>query len=367
LNDCKAKKLTFGKPAETRKMISIIILVHNGISMSLQCFESLSKALADLDHEVILMDNASTESVEPLLEYGHLFHHFHFYRSEENLPFSTMNNRCAEKARGDLLLFINNDVFVERECVEHLIGCISSDRLAGIAGGMLLFPSKTAVQQAGMRQMLWGYASNYGVGAQPTDQRVLEPCEMFALTGAMICLPRKMFYQVQGFNEGYTWGYEDVDLCLKIKSAGFKVLYNPEAIAVHVQSATLGILQNGDQISNYRLYRKTWDPLIVPREESYIRNLKSQGIYRVVVFGTGMAASGLAGIVADQNIQIVAFTSSRVRDTGETFLEKPLLPLSSLKKEQYDRLIVGSQFFFEVENVIRDFDPCREPIFPVLQ
>jgi GT2 family glycosyltransferase len=351
---------------ETTEMISIIILVHNNVYMSKDCLEALSKALTGLDHEIILMDNASTESTEPLQACSCLFQNFRFCRSEENLPFSVINNLCAEKARGRLLLFMNNDVFVEPECVQKLVECICGDRSAGIAGGMLLFPSKTSVQQAGMRPMLWGYPSNYGVGAQPADARVSEPCERFALTGALICLTRDVFLKVHGFTEGFVWGYEDVDLCLKIRSAGLRVLYNPKAIAVHLESATLGVLQNRDDLNNYRLYRNRWDSLLVPLEEDYLRSLRSQGIRQVVVFGTGMAARGLCRILIDHDIQIAAFTSSQVRNAGEKFLEKPVLPLASLKEKRFDRLIVGSQFFFEVESAIRDSDPCGAPIFPVL-
>jgi hypothetical protein len=217
-----------------------------------------------------------------------------------------------------------------------------------------------------MSQMLWGFPSNYGVGALPSDPRIRQTAERFALTGAMMCLPRDLFWRVGGFDERYIWGYEDVDLCLKIRSAGRRVIYIPQASGVHVESATLKVVQNRDQPGNYRVYRKTWNPLLLPPEQNYIGRLRSQGIRNVVVFGTGLAARGLYGILSENGIQIAGFTSSETREKGESFLDRPILPLAALREVTFDRLMVATQFFFAVESMIRDFDPLQAPIFPVL-
>jgi GT2 family glycosyltransferase len=346
--------------------ISVIILVHNHLDMTRLCLESLAKAVAHLDHEVILLDNASTKDPTSLQACGRLFKHWQFLRSEENLPFSPGNNRCATRASGRYLLFLNNDVFVAPDTVERLAGGLQDDDSAGVVGGMLLFPEGKSVQHGGMSQMLWGFPSNYGVGAHPSDQRVRQAAERFALTGAMMCLPRDLYWKVGGFDERYIWGYEDVDLCLKIRSAGRRVLYIPQATGVHVESATLKVVQNRDQPGNYRIYRETWNPILLPPERDYISKLKSQGIRSVTVFGTGLAARGLSGILSENGIQIVGFTSSETRDKGESFLGRPILPLAALREVKFDRLIVGTQFFFAVESMIRDFDPLQAPIFPVL-
>ena len=355
-----------GHIVEAGERISIIILAHNHLDMTRRCLESLAGAVAHLDHEVILLDNASSEDTTRLRTCSHLFKQWQFLRSEENLSFSRSNNRCASRASGRYLLFLNNDVFVAPETVERLVGCLQDDDSPGIVGGMLLFPEGNTVQHAGMSQMVWGFPSNYGVGAHPSDQRVRQAAERFALTGAMMCLPRDLYCQVGGFDERYIWGYEDVDLCLKIRSAGRRILYLPQATGVHVESATLKVVQNRDQSGNYRVYRATWDPVLLPPEQAYIRKLKRQGIRSVAVFGTGLAARGLSGILSENGIQIVGFTSSEKQDQGESFLGRPILPLAALRGLNYDRLIVASQFFFAVESMIRQFDPLQAPIFPIL-
>ncbi len=349
-----------------RGKLSIVIPVHNNLDISCRCLEALARAVAHLDHEIILMDNASDVGTTPLKERGDLFRSFQLCRSDVNLAYSVINNRGAAIASGDWLLFLNNDVFVQPESIECMLQCLAQDSHIGIVGAKLLFPGETAIQHGGMRQMLWGYASNYGVGADPADPRFCERCDRFAVTGAMMCVARNAFQETRGFDERYVWGYEDVDLCLRVRAAGFSVLYCPEATGVHVGSATLREEEAGTQSQNYQIYRETWNHVLVPREQDYMSALKSEGIRRIVVFGTGVAARGLAAILAENHVQIVAFTSSRIQSKGESYLGRTVLPLTSLAESKFDRLMVASQFFFQLEPTIRGYDPARNPIFPVL-
>jgi GT2 family glycosyltransferase len=347
--------------------ISLIVLTHNNVGMSLDCLEWLSRAAAGLDHELILLDNASTEDTEPLRACASLFRNCRFLRSDEHLSFSRINNLGAREASGKWLLFLNNDVFVKEDSVARLLRSLHEDASIGIVGPKLLFPDERVVQHAGISQMLWSCPSNYGVGADPLDSRVQEQCERFALTGAMMCLSRELFVAAGGFDERYVWGIEDIDLCLKIRAAGRRVVYVPEASGVHIESATIKVTRKWDAPNNYRVYREAWDQMLVPGEMNYIRQLKTQGIGRVAVFGTGVAARGLAKILDENGIRIEAFTSSTTLTRGEKFLDRPLLPLAALREESYDRLMVASMFYFAVEPLLRDYDPVREPIYPVIQ
>ena len=347
--------------------ISVILLMHNNIGMSRQCLDALACAVEGLDHEVILLDNGSTEDAGSLLEYGRLFRRFRLIRSGENKPFSIANNCCARESSGGRLLFLNNDVFIGRESVKNLIDPFLEDSRVGATGGRLLFPGKMSVQHAGICQMLWDHPCNYGVGASPEDGRVRQKCERFALSGAMLCIKREVFESIGGFDERYVWGTEDIDVCLKIRAAGYKTIYCPEAVAVHCESATLRIKNNRNTEGNCRLYRQIWDSLLIPAEQRYVSFLKKQGIRRVAVFGMGTAARGLARILDRNDIQITCFAASDVLETGQDFLNRPAIPPDLLREEKFDRLMVASQYFFEIESKIRTYDPTREPIYPLLQ
>ncbi len=346
--------------------LSVVVLMHNNVPMTRSCLETLSIAVAGLDHEVILLDNASTDDTSELREFGSRFQRFEVHRSEDNIAFSAVNNRGARAASGGRLLFLNNDVLVGRDSVERLLTPLRDDPSIGVTGAKLLFPGGTTVQHAGIGHMLWGYPTNYGVGASSLDERVSRRCERFALTGAMLCVDRAVFDKVGGFDERYIWGVEDIDLCLKIREAGLRLLYIPESVSIHVESATLKVTQKWDLNHNYRLYRELWDKELAAREQAYLEHLRAQGIRCVAVFGTGIAARGLAAILDDAGIRIAAFTSSKAAGNSESFLGRPVVPLDSLRQVGYDRLIVATQFFFEVESTLRPFDPAGAPMFPIL-
>jgi len=346
-------------------MISIIILVHNKLELTQRCLSALAGSVRNIDHEVLCIDQASTENVDALQDAASAFRRFRLIRNQKNLSFSVANNRAGAESSGDTLLFLNNDVMAAPGSVETLLATLAEDPLNGIAGPKLVYPSGK-VQHAGIAQMLWGYVSNYGVGGDADDSRFQQTCERFAITGAMACLPRAVFERVGGFDERYSWGYEDVDLSLKVRAAGFRVLYVPEAESVHEESATLSSLRNpGALAHNYQTYRASWDHELAQHEKAYINRLHESGVRRVVILGMGQAASGLAGVLSKNGIEPLAFTSC-LSGGPDSYCGRPAVSLESLRNTRFDRLVVGSQYFFEFEKAIRQFDPAGAPIFPAV-
>jgi GT2 family glycosyltransferase len=307
-------------------MLSVVILVHNKLELTRRCLSALAGAVAEIDHEILCVDNASTEGVGSLQDAADAFQSFRFIRNEQNLSFSIANNRAVAAATGSTLLFLNNDVLAAPGSVRALMEAVRGESLNGIAGTKLVYPSGK-VQHAGIVQMLWGYVSNYGVGGDAEDRRFQQPCERFAVTGAMTCVPRRVFEAIQGFDERYRWGYEDVDLCLKIRKAGLRVLYIPDAESIHEESATLSRLRKPiDLDHNYFIFRTTWHEELRRHEQAYIDKLQTNGVRRVVIFGTGQAALGLSRILAESGIEIVAFASSRTAGP-DSFCGRPAVSL----------------------------------------
>lgn len=344
--------------------LSVIILVHNQCALTARCLDALSAALSGIAHEVICVDNASSEDLGPIRAMAPRFASLFVPRNERNDTFAVANNRAAAAAGGDCLLFLNNDVEVAPASIRALLRALS-DADAGAAGGKLLFPETRRIQQAGMRQMLWGYASNYGVGAEAGDPRFNTGAERFALTGAMFGIRRDLFTRLGGFDEGYVWGYEDVDLCLKVRAAGRRVTYVPEAEGLHWESATLRVTRRVEDVDrNYRRYRQRWDPTLVPPEQAYLRRLAALAVTRVVIFGTGLAARGLAAVLDEAGVTIAGFTALQP-DAGPVG-GYPFFPADRLPRGTFDRLIVASQFFFQLESQLRLLDPAGEPLFPVV-
>jgi GT2 family glycosyltransferase len=345
--------------------LSVIILAHNQLALTRRCLRALAIALEGIDHEVYCVDNASSDDVSTLADEGVSFARFVLRRNAENRPFSLANNQVALEATGEWVLFLNNDVEVGPASLRVLLDHLEQHPETGVAGGRLVYPDSNRLQHAGMEQMLWGLASNFGVGAARNDRRFCTDTARFAVTGAMLCVRRRLFAEVGGFEETFTWGYEDVDLCLKVRSRGLQVSYVAAAEAIHFESATLRHRHPPVDVSrNYRIYRQRWNAVLVPAEAAYLKWLEDCGIRRVAIVGTGAAGRALCQTLCDGGITVVAFGASNP-DAAEV-CGRPVVALPELERLSYDRLIVGSQYFFEIESQIQRYDPRGSPLFPVV-
>ena len=348
-------------------MISLVVLVHDRIELTRRCLTSLAAATPPEPLELIIVDNASRESIIPLAdEFCDRFANVTLVRNSVNEPFAVACNRVMTRAAGSWLVFVNNDVEVETECLLALWRARRARSDAGVLGGKLRYPTTGRLQHAGMRQMLWGYASNWGVGGVWNDARVMTTGNVFAVIGALLAVDAELFRDVGGFDESYRWGYEDVDLCLAATAAGRPCVFVHDACAWHHASATLGPRRRRtDEEGNYARYRAKWDARLIPREQNAIQRYRGLGIRRVAVFGTGQAARGLHRALVTAGIEVAAFTASNTV-VGETFCGEAVVPLEELGAVGVDRLMVGTQAFLEVEEAIRAYDPLGQPIVPTV-
>jgi GT2 family glycosyltransferase len=346
--------------------LSVVILAHNQLALTRACLQALAVALDGIDHEVICVDNASEEDLTTLIDEAPRFRRFQIVPNRTNETFSIANNRAALLSSGDWLLFLNNDVAVEPASLETLLAFVGRTPAAGACGGRLEYPRIGRLQHAGMEQMLWGIVSNYGVGASTSDERFTHNRQPFAVTGAMLAVRREAFDAAGGFEPIYRWGYEDVDLCLKTRAAGWQVWYVAGARATHAESATLRSRRRSEDVDrNYVAYRQRWDSILAPAESAYLRWMTHSGIRRVAVFGTGAAGRALGGVLRRNGIAVSAFAAT-VPDTGELD-GSPVVGLGELCRFSYDRLVVGSQYYFELERELAPCDPTGVPLLPVLK
>jgi GT2 family glycosyltransferase len=165
-------------------MISVIVLGYNNSSYTRCCIEHLAASAGAREFEFILMDNASTDDTPALArQVDARFGRFKYVRNEVNLSCSKALNRAAELSAGRVLVFLNNDIYVGHQSVSRLVEALLSDSRIGLTGTTLVYPDGQTIQHAGVVPMLWGYASNYGVGAAAGDERFSYQREMFAVTG----------------------------------------------------------------------------------------------------------------------------------------------------------------------------------------
>lgn len=349
-------------------MLSIIVLDHDRPDLTEACLESLCQSKVSEQWQLIVVDNGSKMEIEPRLRaFQGRIKRLTCLRNDSNLSFAQANNAASAKCEGDWLLFLNNDVCLSEGTINRLLAARDRRADAGIIGGKLLYPATGRVQHAGMVQMLWGYASNYGVGGRADDPRLNHEREIFAVTGALLCVERGLFERLGGFDEAFWYGYEDVDLCLNARDLGRKVIYAASAQAFHLESATTGEQRDSRVFNNnYARFRQKWGGILEVGEKALLRKFGREGIRRVAVFGTGIAAEGLTRELESDGIQVAAFTCSGASTEGNGFLGKPVVPLEQIPAFDLDRLMVGTQSYFEVEELIQRFVPVEQLVFPTV-
>jgi O-antigen biosynthesis protein len=197
-------------------------------------------------------------------------------RNPINLGFAGNCNAGAQRASGDVLLFLNQDTVAREGWFEPLIGMFS-DKSVGIAGPKLVVPLPDVSHQhsnpGGMIDTIQSCGGLYGgnrgpfhrwLGWSADDWRV-NVCEKVSwITGAALAIRRELFFKVGGFDVGYIRGYfEDVDLCEKAKEAGFDVWYCPESVFEHSAGTSGGIPGHIFKANSMRFHAK-WDAKIKP-------------------------------------------------------------------------------------------------------
>jgi GT2 family glycosyltransferase/glycosyltransferase involved in cell wall biosynthesis len=239
--------------------ISIIIPVFNQFHFTQACLASLQEHQGKERFEVIVVDDCSTdataETVPPMEGVVYV-------RNVTNSGFIASCNRGAEEARGDYLLFLNNDTIVKDGWLSALVNTFAEEPQAGIVGSKLVYPDGR-LQEAG--GIIWRDASgwNYGKFDDPEKPDYNYLREVDYCSAAALMIPKALFQSVGGFDRKYAPAYyEDTDLSFKVRRAGYKVLYQPLSEVIHYEGATGGTdLSTGTkkhQDINRSTFAKSW-------------------------------------------------------------------------------------------------------------
>lgn len=240
LMDAMSGKLTSPENAAGRPVrASIIIPVFNKIDYTLRCIRSLMQEV-DLDkNEIIVVDNASTDETAHVLD--HLKNFVRTISHRENLGFVHACNAGATVARGQYLVFLNNDTVVEPGWLKHLVETVDADSSIGAVGSMLIYPDGR-LQEAGCGVWIDGTGFNYGHGQDPEDRKFNYTREVDYCSAASLLVRKELSDRLGCFDARYAPAYyEDTDLCFGVRSLGFKVVYQPASRLVHHEGITAGI------------------------------------------------------------------------------------------------------------------------------
>ncbi|MGI9086588.1 MAG: glycosyltransferase family 2 protein [Chthoniobacterales bacterium] len=219
--------------------ISIIIPARDGIELLSRCIASLTSKTSYHDYEIVIVDNDS-ETAEAREYFARSPHRLLHYAGPFN--FSAINNFAVEQTNSPWLLFLNNDVeVIESEWLNAMVEHVQRPEV-GAVGARLLYPNDT-VQHAGVVLGVGGIAQHAfrGFGAEePGVCRQLQVTRNYSsVTGACLLTRREVFDEMGGFDEErLPVTFNDVDLCLKMRRAGYLIVYTPFAKLYHHESAT---------------------------------------------------------------------------------------------------------------------------------
>ena len=220
--------------SDNRLTFTAVILNWNGRAY----LESCLTALLAQEHpveRVVLVDNGSTDDSVPFVR--ERFPTVTVLVNGGNVGFAAGNNVALRELTSDCALLLNPDVVLSPGCVAALSATLAADPTIAIAGCKLWYPDGQTLQHAG------GYITrpqampgHYGVGERDTGQQDTARDVTYVI-GAALAVRLSSLAHIGLFDEGFFLFYEDTDLCVRARAAGYRVVYEPQATAVHVESA----------------------------------------------------------------------------------------------------------------------------------
>lgn len=262
-------------------LVSIIIPTKDQAELLHRCIKSILNNSTYLNYEIILIDTGSTEvATEKLYSELKKQPQIIFLRWDKPFNYSAVNNFAATHAKGDQLLFLNNDIeIISSDWIESMLEFATRPDV-GAVGAKLLYPDVT-LQHAGVILGIGGVAGHshkYFPGSSfGYFGRLAIPQNLSAVTAACVMIPRPVFDSVKGFEEGYAIAFNDVDLCMRIRALGKLIVWTPHAELYHHESKTRGYEDTPAKQARFKgeidRFQARWGEVLAKGDPYYNPNL----------------------------------------------------------------------------------------------
>ncbi|KAB8054809.1 glycosyltransferase [Janthinobacterium rivuli] len=259
-------------PVFDAPLVSVIIPIYGKCDYTLRCLMSIAAQLPRASFEVIVVDDCSPDRSAEILQQ---VRGVRLLLNEKNQGFIRSCNIGAKAATGKYLYFLNNDTEVIHGWLDELLNTFHLFSNVGFVGSKLIYPDGS-LQEAG--GIIWkdGSAWNFGRNQNASLPVYNYAREVDYCSGASIMVPRPLFEELGGFDEHYLPAYcEDSDLALKIRDAGYSVLYQPMSVVIHHEGITSGTDTGGQgakayQIENSKKLFQRWKHRLAHHQENGI-------------------------------------------------------------------------------------------------
>lgn len=243
---------------ERSRSISVSIVNYNGGPYLLDCLASLAKVADEADTQIWVADNASEDG--SFEEAKQKFPRLNCIKSEVNLGFGKGQNLILQKIKTEYILILNPDTEVEKGVLSTMLELMEKDPSIGAATCKIVLPDGK-VDLTAHRGFPTPWASFlYFLGDSRlyhlTDRDLNTTHEVDAISGSFFLTRKSVLDRVGLFDEDYFMYAEDIDLCYRIKQAGFRVMYVPQVKILHHKGISSGLKKHTQQRSSASLETK---------------------------------------------------------------------------------------------------------------
>ena len=273
-------------PLTGKSKVAIIIPTKNHGDLVRQCVESIERTVKQVSYEIVVIDHASSDNNS--LEYFERLKSMHkVLRYGGAFNFSAINNWAVSQLDDSFThyLFCNNDIeAIEDGWLERMME-LGQKKDVGIVGATLFYPDRHVYQHAGVCVGMYGAAEHYGkfMDKYLPDGMVhpgylgslIANHEVSAVTAACLLMREDAFKEIGGFDEKLAVGFGDVDLCLRARQTGFRVMFCPHAALIHHESYTRGKRQTDPHPKDTAFFRQRWQFILNEGDPYFNPNLSS--------------------------------------------------------------------------------------------
>ena len=275
-NTYKINYKIIGKP-----LVSILIPSYEHWKTLQQCIGSIERLTTYKNYEIIVIENNSKDKKT-----------FDYYDSLKNdkrirvitwkdeFNYSAINNFGFKYAKGDYILLLNNDIeVISPDWIQEMLMFAQRDDV-GVVGAKLYYPSNK-IQHGGVILGIGGVAGHshkyYPRESHGCVSRLITVQDYSAVTAACCMIPRHVFKEISGLDEDFKVAFNDVDMCMRIRKAGYLIVWTPYAELYHYESESRGYEDTPEKIERFsrevKRFHKLWGKELLAGDPYYNPNL----------------------------------------------------------------------------------------------
>ena len=263
-------------------LVSILIPNMDHVEDLDKCIRSIIKKTIYKNYEIIIIENNSADK-DTFSYYDNICEEYdcvRVYKWEYEFNFSKINNYGAKYANGEYYILLNNDIeVISPDWITRMVA-YCQDENVGAVGAKLLYPDGT-IQHCGVVIGVGGFAGHIMNGMDVDDVgyfgRLKVQQEVSAVTAACMMVDAKVFGEIGGFDDSFAVALNDVDLCLKIRKHGKKIILDPNITMYHYESKSRGYEESSEKKARFKgeikHFRDKWKRFLEIGDPYYSPNL----------------------------------------------------------------------------------------------